>query len=67
MSVKRGNMTMGTWVTEPQQINCLDQKDENQEIFQKYNIILGQERELVNHLSRTFHTSKGFSKEEVAE
>lgn len=29
VSVKRGNMTMGTWVTEPQQINCLDQKNEN--------------------------------------
>lgn len=42
VSVKGGNMTMGTWVIEPQQINCLDQKDENQEIFQKYNIILGQ-------------------------
>lgn len=42
VSVKWGNMTMGTWVIEPQQINYLDQKDENQEIFQKYNIILGQ-------------------------
>lgn len=42
VSVKGGNITMGTRVIEPQQINCLDQKDENQEIFQKYNIILGQ-------------------------
>lgn len=53
---------MDTWVIAPQQINRLDQKDENQEIFQKCNIILGQERKLVNHLTRPFTCQKDLAR-----
>lgn len=45
VQIKTGNMSMGTWMIEPQQINYLGYWDESQEIFKSYNIWLEQEKE----------------------
>lgn len=56
-------MMVGMWMINLNKLPWL--KNENEEIIQKYSILLGQEKDPVNYLIKIFYMSKGFSNQEV--